>query len=171
MENITTTFNKNVISSAKINQLTTPQKLTIKTWVEDQHPGHERVYSEQTFIVNLLSHAKKSEYDTARLGDLGKKIDDIIDRGQENIENLELLEMLLDQARRDTQSSDSKKAEEAKQRLQELTDQIDELKQKEADQETDIKEVDQELNDLFNEAAMDDTLSKKNPRTHQTDAK
>jgi len=152
-------FEEEVVSSKKIQDITTPQSLIVKSWVEDQNPNHERVYSEQSIIVHLFDEAMMNEYHLSELERHQLRITELSEKAQENLENTELLQYLLKQANEDAKSSDPQTAKTAKQKQQELSAALEDIKNKEIDQIEEIDEINKDLEQTFQQSAMDQTLN------------
>ncbi len=153
-------FNSVVTFDPKTNGIKTPQTVTFTTWVEDQLPNRERVFSEQTVIVHFITKAMRTQEIENELEDAQMEIERIRESGNENREKTEDLKHLLNQAKKDAKSSDPDKAAKAKEKLKDLAGKIPELAQKEEQGEEDIKKVNDKIKKILQKAMQNKTLDK-----------
>lgn len=153
-------FTDEFIFSPKHMGITQPQRLTIRTWVEDQLPDRKRTYSEQKIIVDLYTREMMEQTNLADIEKLKNRIEEAHESSLENKEKTDDLKYLLDKANKDATSSDEKKRKAAQTKQQELTEKIDDLKEKEKELQDELDDIQKDARDLFNQAAQDKTLNK-----------
>ena len=121
-----------------------PQKLTIRTWVEDYNPETPRVFSE-AIAVFVLSESEHASHIKELMNENLSKLEDAMRTEQNNLdENKRIQKDLKDPA----------KAAEAKAK-------IAEQQNKELDNNEEIKKLAQELQETFKEAAKNKSIDSK----------
>lgn len=118
-----------------------PQKLLIRTWVEDYNPASPRVYSEPIEVF-VLSESEHASYVKALMNDTLAKLEDAMRTEQDNLDENKRIEKEL---------KDPKEAAEAKEK-------ISEQQNKELDNNEEMKKLAKELKDTFKEAAKNKSI-------------
>jgi len=121
-----------------------PQKLVIRTWVDDYNPATQRVFSEPIEVF-VLSESEHASYVKGLMDDTIAKLEDAMRAEQENSDENKRIEKDL---------KDPKKAAEAK-------DKLPEQKNKELDNNEEIKKLAKELEKTFKEAAKNKSIDSK----------
>lgn len=121
-----------------------PQKLTLRTWVEDYNPDNPRVYSEpiEIFVLNESEHAS---YVKEKMNETLSKLEDAMRTEQDNLDENKRIEEEL---------KDPNKAADAKEKLAEQQN-------KELDNNEKVKELAKELKETFKEAAKNESIDSK----------
>ncbi|MGJ8656703.1 MAG: hypothetical protein ACSHX6_09645 [Akkermansiaceae bacterium] len=121
-----------------------PQKLIIRTWVEDYNPDTARVYSEPIEVF-VLSESEHASHVKEMMNDTLSKLEDAMRTEQDNLDENKRIEKEL---------KDPKKAAEAKEKLAEQQN-------KELDNNEEIKKLAKELKDTFKEATKNKSIDSK----------
>ncbi|MEZ7957598.1 MAG: hypothetical protein QMC23_12760 [Rubritalea sp.] len=121
-----------------------PQKLVIRTWVEDYNPATLRVFSEPIEVF-VLSESEHASYVQELMDDTIAKLEDAMRTEQQNLDENKRIEKDL---------KDPKKAAEAK-------DKLPEQQNKELDNNEEIKKLAKELKETFKEAAKNKSIETK----------
>ncbi len=121
-----------------------PQKLDVRTWVEDYNPDIPRAYSE-VLEVFLLTESEHANYQKERMKDALTDLEEAMQREQENLDENKRIEKEL---------NDPKKADKAKKKLEDQ--QI-----KEQENKDDVKELAKKMEDIFKQSMKNKSIDPK----------
>jgi hypothetical protein len=121
-----------------------PQKLVIRTWVDDYNPATPRVFSE-AIEVFVLSESEHASYVKSLMDETIAKLEDAMRTEQENLDENKRIEKDL---------KDPRKAAEAK-------DKLLEQQNKELDNNEELNKLTKELKETFKEAAKNKSIDSK----------
>ncbi len=124
-----------------------PQKLDIRTWVEDYNPATPRMFSEvmEVFLLNESEHAN---YQKERMKDALAELEDAMRREQENLDENKRIEKELKNPKND------KSAQEAKKKL-------DDQQLKEQENQDEVKKLSKKMEDIFKESMKNKNITPK----------
>ncbi len=121
-----------------------PQKLTMRSYVDDYNPATERVYSEPIEIY-LLSESEHANYQKERIKEIQSELEDSIRKEQELLDENKRIERDLE---------DPKKADEAK-------DKLADQKDKELDNKEEMKKLKEKMKDVLKQSMKNDSIDSK----------
>ena len=123
-----------------------PQKVVLRTWTQDYHPDHKRVYSEP-ITVYLLSEAEHADFIKGQVDSLMSDLESAMDTEQDNLDENERIQ-------KDLKSKDPKKVQEAKEKLQQQQDK--ELENKDA-----VDKIAKKMKDILKESSKNSNIDSK----------